>query len=77
MSDATTKPVNQSLLSDYYDETQEPMETFGLGILSYFDSVKLFAKMFLLFTVINVPLIVVFMMHKTDAEGSLSLGNLG
>lgn len=53
------------------------METFGLGILSYFDSVKLFAKMFLLFTVINVPLIVVFMMHKTDAEGSLSLGNLG
>lgn len=61
-------------------------ETFGVGIMVYFRLLKAFACMFLMFTLVSLPPLIMYAAGTDDADGTFnskntfsqfSLGNLG
>lgn len=67
-----------------FDEDEDPFHYLGFGMVSYFDMIKVFAFVFFVLTIVNIPVMKIYAQgdnYKTDALDStikmMSLGNWG
>lgn len=77
-------PVSEVRVEEQiWDENEDPINVLGYGLCSYFDMIKNLVKIFVVLTILNIPLMYLFShydAYKSDKLGVISqftIGNMG